>query len=61
MKEFLNNAKFRRKVVPGDTAIFHVSFMSELRRGIASMKGYVFVGDKIATEAEFLAQIVKNK
>ncbi len=57
----INNVKFRQKVVPGDTAIFHVSFMSELRRGIASMKGYVFVGDKITTEAEFLAQIVKNK
>ena len=57
----INNVKFRQKVVPGDTAIFHVSFMTELRRGIASMKGYVFVGDKIATEAEFLAQIVKNK
>ena len=57
----INNVKFRQKVVPGDTAIFHVSYVSELRRGIASMKGYVFVGDKIATEAEFLAQIVKNK
>ena len=57
----INNVKFRQKVVPGDTAIFHVSFMTELRRGCASMKGYVFVGDKIATEAEFLAQIVKNK
>lgn len=57
----INNVKFRQKVVPGDTAIFHVSFMTEVRRGCASMKGYVFVGNKIATEAEFLAQIVKNK
>ena len=57
----INNVKFRQKVVPGDTAIFHVSFMTELRRGCASMKGYVFVGNKIAAEAEFLAQIVKNK
>lgn len=57
----IDNVKFRQKVVPGDTAIFHVSFMTELRRGCASMKGYVFVGNKITTEAEFLAQIVKHK
>lgn len=57
----IDNVKFRQKVVPGDTAIFHVSFMTELRRGCAYMKGYVFIGDKIATEAEFMAQIIKNK
>lgn len=57
----IDNVKFRQKVVPGDTALFHVSFMTELRRGCASMKGYVFVGNKIVTEAEFLAQIIKNK
>ncbi len=57
----IDNVKFRQKVVPGDTAIFHVSFMTELRRGCAYMKGYVFVGDKITTEAEFMAQIIKNK
>ena len=35
--------------------------MTEMRRGCAYMKGYVFVGDKITTEAEFMAQITKNK
>jgi UDP-3-O-[3-hydroxymyristoyl] N-acetylglucosamine deacetylase/3-hydroxyacyl-[acyl-carrier-protein] dehydratase len=53
--------KFRQKVVPGDTLIFHVSFMTELRRGMAVMKGRAFVGDKIVTECEFMAQIIKNK
>jgi len=57
----INNVKFRQKVVPGDTLIFHVQFMSPLRRGIAEMKGYAFVGDKIVSEAEFMAQIIKNK
>ena len=57
----INNVKFRQKVVPGDTLIFRVQFMSPLRRGIAEMKGYAFVGDKIVSEAEFMAQIVKNK
>lgn len=57
----IDNVKFRQKVVPGDTVIFHVSLMNEVRRGIATMKGYAFVGENITTEAEFMAQIVKNK
>ena len=35
----IDNVKFRQKVVPGDTLIFHLSLMSEIRRGVASMKG----------------------
>lgn len=57
----IDNVKFRQKVVPGDTLIFHVSFMTELRRGCAVMKGIAFVGEKIVCECEFMAQIVKNK
>ena len=57
----IDNVKFRQKVVPGDTLIFRVSFMTPLRRGVAQMKGYAFVGDKIVSEAEFMAQIIKNK
>jgi len=47
--------------VPGDTLIFRLDLMDQIRRGIVSMKGYAFVGDKIVTEAEFMAQVVKNK
>ncbi len=57
----IDNVKFRQKVVPGDTLIFHVSFMTPLRRGCAMMKGYAFVGEKIVCECEFMAQIIKNK
>lgn len=57
----IDNVKFRQKVVPGDTLIFHVSFMTELRRGCAVMKGLAFVGDKLVCECEFMAQIIKNK
>ena len=57
----IENVKFRQKVVPGDTLIFHLSFITPIRRGCAVMKGYAFVGEKIVSEAEFMAQIVKNK
>ena len=57
----IDNVKFRQKVVPGDTVIFHLSLMTEVRRGCAYMKGYAFVGERIVTAAEFMAQIIKNK
>jgi UDP-3-O-[3-hydroxymyristoyl] N-acetylglucosamine deacetylase/3-hydroxyacyl-[acyl-carrier-protein] dehydratase len=57
----IDNVKFRQKVIPGDTIVFRLEFVGELRRGIANMKGYAFVGEKIVCEAEFMAQIVKNK
>ncbi len=57
----IDNVKFRKKVVPGDTLIFKVKLLGPLRRGIASMAGLIFVGDTIVAEAEFTAQIVKNK
>ena len=57
----IDNVKFRQKVVPGDTLLFRVEFKSELRRGIADVKSYCFVGEKIVCEADLMAQVVKNK
>ncbi len=57
----IDNVKFRQKVVPGDTLLFRVELLAPIRRGISTMKGYAFVGEKIVCEAEFMAQIVKNK
>ena len=57
----IDNVKFRNKAVPGDTLVFRLQMMSEIRRGIANMKGFAFVGEKLVSEAEFTAQIVKNK
>ena len=57
----IDDVKFRQKVVPGDTLLFKVDLLAPVRHGISSMKGYVFVGDKVVSEATFTAQIVKNK
>ena len=57
----IDNVKFRHKVVPGDTLIFRVELTSEIRRGIATMRGLAFIGDKVVSEADFTAQIIKNK
>ena len=57
----IDDVKFRQKVVPGDTLIFKVDLLAPLRHGISSMKGYVFVGDHVVSEATFTAQIVKKQ
>lgn len=57
----INDVKFRHKVVPGDTLLFRVELLSPVRHGVSSMKGYMFVGDSVVSEATFTAQIVKNK
>lgn len=57
----IDDVKFRQKVVPGDTLMFKIDLLAPVRHGISSMKGYVFVGDHVVSEATFTAQIVKNK
>ena len=57
----IDNVKFRKKVVPGDTLIFKLTLTSPIRRGIANVKGVTYVGDKVVAEGEFMAQIVKQK
>lgn len=57
----IDGVKFRQKVVPGDTLLFRVELLAPLRHGISTMKGYMFVGDHVVSEATFTAQIVKNK
>ena len=57
----IDNVKFKRKVVPGDTIIFKIELMEPIRRGIVHMQGYGYVGDAVVVEAELMAQVAKNK
>ncbi len=56
----IDNVKFKRKVVPGDTLIIQADLLEPIRRGIAHMYGQVFVGDNLVSEGELMAQIVKE-
>jgi UDP-3-O-[3-hydroxymyristoyl] N-acetylglucosamine deacetylase/3-hydroxyacyl-[acyl-carrier-protein] dehydratase len=56
----IENARFKDKVVPGDTILFRCDLTAPIRRGICQMKGIAFVGDKIVMEAELMAQIVRR-
>lgn len=57
----IENARFKSKVVPGDTIIYICDLLAPIRRGIATMKGVGMVGDRVVVEAELMAQIVKVK
>ena len=60
---FLNikNARFRDKVLPGDTLVFKSELIRPIRRGLCEVRARAFVGDKLVSEAELLAQIIKRK
>lgn len=57
----IDNVKFRKMVVPGDTVVFAVTYLSPFRRGVAHMKGEAFVNGELVTEAEMMAKIQKVK
>ncbi len=56
----IESCKFKQKVVPGDTLILKMELLNPIRRGICEMRGTIFVGDKLVTEAVLVAQIVKR-
>ena len=56
----VENAKFKSFVVPGDTVLFKMELVAPVRRGICQMRGTAYVGNKIVSEAELVAQIVKR-
>lgn len=57
----IDNVKFKQKVLPGDTLIFHCSLISPIRRGICHMQAYAYANNRLVCEAEMMAQIVKKK
>ncbi|MBX2926793.1 MAG: bifunctional UDP-3-O-[3-hydroxymyristoyl] N-acetylglucosamine deacetylase/3-hydroxyacyl-ACP dehydratase [Saprospiraceae bacterium] len=56
----IDNAKFKNKVVPGDTILFKLELLAPIRRGICQMQATAYVGNKIVSEAELTAQLIKR-
>lgn len=57
----INNAKFKKKVLPGDTLIFKADLLRPIKMGICHMKATAYIGKDLVSEAELVAQIVKVK
>jgi 3-hydroxyacyl-[acyl-carrier-protein] dehydratase len=55
----INNAKFRRQVVPGDQLVFQLEMISK-RSKICVMNGKAFVDNNLVAEAELTAAIVEK-
>jgi UDP-3-O-[3-hydroxymyristoyl] N-acetylglucosamine deacetylase/3-hydroxyacyl-[acyl-carrier-protein] dehydratase len=56
----IDETKFKQKVVPGDTIIFKLELLEPVRRGIVIMKGSAYVANKLVSEANLTAQIVRR-
>ena len=56
----IENAKFKKPVVPGDTLIFKMELLSPIRRGICHMQAVAYSRGRVTTEAEMMAQIVRK-
>ena len=56
----IENARFRKKVLPGDTIVYHCQLLAPIKRGIAKMRGQAFVNGKVVCEAEMSAAIVRK-
>lgn len=56
----IENCKFRRMVLPGDTIVMKCELLNPIKRGIAKMQGYAFVGDSLVCEAIMTARIVRK-
>ena len=56
----MDNVKFKQKVLPGDTLVFHCSLITPIRRGICHMQAYAYANNKLVCEAELMAQIAKK-
>lgn len=57
----IENCRFRRNVVPGDTVIFKCVFTSPMKRGIVKMSGKGYVSGQLVCEADMIASLVKKK
>lgn len=57
----MDNVKFKHIVRPGDTLIYKMELLSPIKRGIVHMMGTAYVGDKIVSQGELTARIMKRE
>lgn len=56
----IENIKFKHKIVPGDTLNIRMKLLGPVKRGVAFTYGEIFVGDTLAVEGNFVAQLAKK-
>ena len=56
----IDNSRFRKMVLPGDTLIIKCELTQPIKRGIAKMTGKAYVGNTLVCEGAMTASIVKR-
>ncbi|MGB3619462.1 MAG: bifunctional UDP-3-O-[3-hydroxymyristoyl] N-acetylglucosamine deacetylase/3-hydroxyacyl-ACP dehydratase [Catalinimonas sp.] len=56
----IDNCRFKKMVVPGDTLVYKCELLAPIRRGIAKMHGRAYVNNKLVCEAVISASIVRK-
>jgi 3-hydroxyacyl-[acyl-carrier-protein] dehydratase len=56
----IDKVKFRKPVFPGDQLRFEVKVL-QIRGNVWKFSGEAFIGDKLATEADFTAMVTDKK
>jgi len=56
----INNAKFRKPVVPGDQLVLEIEFTSKKSK-VVMMSGKAFVNETLVAEADFMAGVVDRE
>lgn len=56
----IENFRFRKMVLPGDTLVIKCDLLAPIKRGIAKMSGRAYVGNTLVCEGTMTASIVKK-
>ncbi len=56
----IDNCRFKRMVIPGDTLITKCELLAPIRRGIAKMRARTFCAGKLVSEANISASLIKK-
>ncbi|MNF07587.1 3-hydroxyacyl-[acyl-carrier-protein] dehydratase FabZ [compost metagenome] len=56
----IDKVRFKQKVMPGDTLLLKMELMAPIRRGLCEMRATAYVGNKVVTEAELMAQVTPS-
>jgi UDP-3-O-[3-hydroxymyristoyl] N-acetylglucosamine deacetylase / 3-hydroxyacyl-[acyl-carrier-protein] dehydratase len=56
----IENFRFRKMVLPGDTLVIQCDLLAPIKRGIAKMTGRAYVGNTLVCEGTMTASIVRK-
>jgi UDP-3-O-[3-hydroxymyristoyl] N-acetylglucosamine deacetylase/3-hydroxyacyl-[acyl-carrier-protein] dehydratase len=57
----IDGVKFKKKILPGDAMVMELELITPIRRGIVHMRGKCYVNGQVASEAEMMAQVIKDR